>query len=354
MHRIFAALALIAAACSGPPPAPPYAASEKTAGGVAFVVLSDQEAGVEASIAPEKGGELSGLRVRVGEEWVETLWLAEDYSPREGFGGKAPFLWPATGRSLPISEQNPDERGQGGSAPGGWMLGETRYPMTGHGFARDHPWELVSQEADASGARAVLRFSDLLETREMYPFGFELTATYQVSDGALSIRYDIRAATDNDGPMAFSIGNHITFKTPLLAGSSVEETTFVTPSQTRLLKNEFGFPNGEAEPRSHADGVSLAEWEPRVPISLTGYQGEPWVEIRDPQGLTMRMSHRASKTPQMPYIQFNVWGDPNDGYFSPEPWMGMQNSLNSKQGLIELGPGERFDWTITVQAEVSE
>ena len=341
---LFAALI----SCSQPPAEPRYSTSSGDAGGVALIVLEDREGGLQASIAPEKGGELSGLRVLWNDRWVETLRLAEDYSPREGFGGKAPFLWPATGRSLPLAEQNPNERGVGGSAPGGWMLGEQRYPMTGHGFARDHAWEVVSQSADNQAARTTLRFTDRPATRDLYPFGFELTAHYELADGALSIRYEVKAASDNDQAMPFSIGNHITFKTPLLPGSTVEETTFVTPSETRLLKDDFGFPNGETEPRSHAEGVSLAEWEPRVAISLTGYVGEPWVEIRDPQGLTIRMSHRASTTPDPPYIQFNVWGDPDDGYFSPEPWMGMQNSLNSKQGLIELAPGETLEWAIEV------
>ncbi len=234
------------------------------------------------------------------------------------------------------------------------MLGDTRYPMTGHGFARDYPWEIVSRDADAAAARAVLRLSDRPETRELYPFGFELTATYEVAAGGLTIRYDVRAAAGNERTMPFSIGNHITFKTPLLPGSSVAETTFVTPSRTRYLKDDFGFPNGESVQRSHGDGVSLAEWEPLVAVSLADYEGDPWVEIRDPQGLTIRVAHHASKAPAPPFIQFNVWGDPNNGYFSPEPWIGMQNSLNSKQGLVELEPSESFEWTITVQPEVAE
>ena len=348
MRSVILALLLGVLSCSQQPPEPRYAVTEKTAGDVALLVLEDAEGGVQASVAPEKGGELSGLRVRLDDDWVETLHLAEDYSPREGFGSKAPFLWPATGRSLPLAEQNPDERGVGGGAAGGWLLGDERYPMTGHGFARDYPWEVVSQEADDGGARVTLRFVDRPETRERYPFGFELSVTYELAEGSLAIRYDVRAADGNEKPMPFSIGNHITFKTPLVSGSSVAETIFVTPSRTRLLKDDFGFPSGETEPRSHADGISLDKWEPRVAISLTGYEGEPWVEIRDPQGLSIRMSHSASKTPEQPYIQFNVWGDPHDGYFSPEPWMGMQNSLNSKQGLVELAPGETLDWTIRV------
>jgi len=68
---------------------------------VELIVVRDMEAGVEAAIAPTQGGELSSLRVRHGEEWLETLYLARDYTPREDWTGKAPLLWPATGRNFP-------------------------------------------------------------------------------------------------------------------------------------------------------------------------------------------------------------------------------------------------------------
>src|ERR1044071_4035618 len=66
-----------------------------------FVVLRDQGGGLEAAVAPEHGGELSGLRVRRGDRWIELLYLARDYSPRDDWTGKAPTLWPATGSNFP-------------------------------------------------------------------------------------------------------------------------------------------------------------------------------------------------------------------------------------------------------------
>ena len=68
---------------------------------VSLIILRDTEAGVEAGIAPSRGGELSSLRVRYGQELLETLYLGRDYTPRDGWTGKAPLLWPATGRNFP-------------------------------------------------------------------------------------------------------------------------------------------------------------------------------------------------------------------------------------------------------------
>ena len=46
-----------------------------------LVLLRDEAAGIEAAIARAKGGELSGLVVRFKDQWIETLYLARDYSP---------------------------------------------------------------------------------------------------------------------------------------------------------------------------------------------------------------------------------------------------------------------------------
>ena len=73
------------------------------------------------------------------------------------------------------------------------------------------------------------------------------------------------------------------------------------------------------------------------------------MELRDPAGLTIRMSHRASEVPNAPVILFNLWGDAAGGFFSPEPWVGLQNSLVMQKGLVRLPPGGGFDWTIRIE-----
>jgi hypothetical protein len=75
---------------------------------------------------------------------------------------------------------------------------------------------------------------------------------------------------------------------------------------------------------------------------------EPYVILRDPQGLSLRISHHASQVPPDPVALFNLWGDPAAGFFSPEPWVGLQNSLASGKGLIRIQPGREFTWMIRV------
>ncbi len=81
-----------------------------------LIVLTDHENGVEATIAPQQGGELCGLKYKHGAEWVELLYKACDYKPSDGWRGKAPLLWPATGATMAPGERASSQR-SGGTSP---------------------------------------------------------------------------------------------------------------------------------------------------------------------------------------------------------------------------------------------
>ena len=315
-----------------------------------LIILKDHEAKVEAAIAAEKGGELSGLKVQHQGTWIETIYLARDYSPRQGWTGKAPFLWPATGRNLPPDLEARQKAGERFSR-GAYVLDGKRYEMPIHGFARDLPWRVERTVALDRRAVAKLSLRDTPETRKRYPFGFIVEADFTLEDGTLSIGYHIHAHETNSGPMPFSVGNHITFVSPLVQGTDPFEMELFTPSKTELIKTTYGLPTGESRPRGHANGVKLGGFERLSAISLTGYEGEPYILYRDPQGLAIRMSHAASEIPEQPVVLYNIWGDAPGGFFSPEPWVGLQNSLVLNKGLIRLQPGRTFEWTIRIEFE---
>lgn len=351
-------LLVLLAGCYVEPPAARYVVEDARsvdASLTELLVLRDEVGGIEAAVAPARGGELSGLRVLFDGHWVETLQHARNYAEREGFGGKGPFLWPATGRNFPpdlVERRRAGERFDSGA----YEHGGVRRTIPIHGFARDFAWTVEGTGSSADAARAVLSLTDSRVTREMYPFGFRCSVEYVVRDGALELRYAVEAAEDNPEAMFFSIGNHITFLAPLVAGSDPAEMVLVSPSSLEILKTDYGIPTGETRPLSYAAGFRLGDYPPMVPTSLTGYppDQDPFVEYRDPAGLSIRISHRASEIPDPPVVLFNLWGDVAGGFFSPEPWVGLQNSLVQRQGLIHLDPGRQFHWEVRVSPEAVE
>ena len=326
-----------------------YSVSDEPAAGLdspPVVVLRDNVAGVEAAVAPSEGGELSSYRIQFKGQWIELLYHARDYSPGPGFKGKAPLLWPAVGGQYPL-----------GTVPasscwdGSYQLAGKTYPMPCHGFARSLPWKEVSRSATANGAQVTLELRDSDRTRPMYPFAFQLDAIYELAGGHLTINYMVAADQSNAEPMIFSIGNHIAFQLPFVKGTDPAAMTFETPSTVQLLRDSHGLVNGEQKPRSFDTPTRLGDFDARVAIPLAGYRSQPYVRLVDPQGISLRISQQASFIPGEPLVRFNIYGGPKSGYLSPEPWLGIQNSLNSGQGLIRLAAGKVWKWRIDLQAD---
>jgi gluconolactonase len=325
-----------------------YTVSDEDAAGPGtprVVVLRDAAGGVEAAIAPSEGGELSSYRILFNGQWMELLYHARDYTLTKGFQGKGPLLWPATGVQSPLGNFPKSTCGDGS-----YSLHGRTYPMPCHGFAKSLPWQEVSRTADNQGARVTVELRDSDRTRPDYPFSFHLDAAYTLAGGQLTIDYTVKADAANNEPMIFSIGNHIAFKIPFLPGTDPANMTLETPSTVQMLRNAQGFVNGEEKPRSFESPERLGDFDARVAIPLAGYRSQPYAVLKDPQGLSVRISQQATSDLPEPIVRFNIYGSPQAGYLSPEPWFGMTNSLNLGKPLVTLPAGDSWVWRIQLKA----
>jgi galactose mutarotase-like enzyme len=348
MSPVLAALCFWSLAAHAAPPAR-YSVSEEAAGAPGsprVIVLRDNTAGVEAALAPSEGGELSSFRVKFRGAWVELLYRARDYGSEPGFRGKASFLWPALGGQYPVGSTP-----AGSCVDGSYLVGGRSYPMPCHGFAKGMAWAETARSADESGARASVELRDSEKTRASYPFGFRLRATYELTGGRLTITYQVSAAGTNAGPMPFSIGNHVAFRLPFVAGTQAADMRLETPNEFELLRDARGLiAAGQRRARSFATPTRLGDFDAAVALALTGYRSTPYALLTDPQGLGVRVSHRASTAVPEPLVQFNIYGGPKQGFLCPEPWFGLQNSLNNKQGLVTIAPGTVWTWVVELQS----
>ncbi|MDQ2948347.1 MAG: SMP-30/gluconolactonase/LRE family protein, partial [Acidobacteriota bacterium] len=326
-----------------------YSVSEEPANGPGsprVVILRDNLGGVEAAVAPSEGGELSSFRVKFRGQWTELLYHARDYTPGLGFAGKGPLLWPAVGAQYPVGTVPTTSCGEGT-----YQVAGKSYPMPCHGFARKLPWKEINRDAGTNGAQVTVELRDSEQTRPYYPFAFSLQAKFEVSSGHLNITYTVASSPKNTEPMIFSIGNHIAFNIPFLKGTNPANMLFETPNSVELLRNSVGVLSGEQRARSFAKATRLGDFNATIAMPLAGYRSQPYARLTDPQGLALRIAHHASSTVAEPLVQFNIFGGPEKGYFSPEPWFGLQNSLNLGKGLVRLAPGKTWDWRIELQAD---
>lgn len=275
---------------------------------------------LSVAIDPAAGGEIASLK----HNGRELLYRALQPDPPSGWRGRAPWLWPATGRT----------------GDGSYQWDGKSYQMPAHGFARLRPWKLVS-----AGATESVVTLDVARDESSYPWTARLQAKYRVHGARVLIQFEVQADRSNQTPMPFSAGNHISFVHPL--ANALE---WSSNSTLVYQKSAGGIPTGLSQARTFGRPSDLAAIGKEYPLSLGGYgNGEAWLKFGDGKNLAVKLSHHASSLPVDPCLRFNVWGTPD--CFSPEPWVGLQNSLNSKNGLTLLAPGKRWVWTIAIEIE---
>jgi galactose mutarotase-like enzyme len=324
-----------------------YSVSDsKTPENVALIVLRDETSRVEAAVAPTEGGELSSLRVEFKGRWVEMLYRGRSYAQAPGFRGKASVLWPALGSGIPK-----DAKPVNGKIESEYDFNGRRYPMPQHGFARTKPWRVVRSWANDTEAAVEVELVDDPSTRAQYPFGFALRITYRLSEGCVELRHTVTSSAANTAPMFFSIGNHIALAVPLLPESPAAAFKIESPARFEYLRGADGTPDGTTRERSFSPAIPLSSVKVFPAMSVGGFDGDPWFRATDASGIGVKVSHRAESQPNAPFIQFNLYGGTTEGFFCPEPFLGVQNSFNKRTGLVEIAPGKKWHWTIRVETE---
>ena len=123
----------------------------------------------------------------------EFMW----YGNKKYWGRTSPVLFPFVGS---LKDKKYSFRGKD-------------YPMGQHGFARDNEFELL----DASDTEIRFIFKSSPQTKEVYPFDFELIVGYSIeaSDDASIVNVSWEVKNPADEKMYFSIGAHPAFLIPV-------------------------------------------------------------------------------------------------------------------------------------------
>nr|WP_257785281.1 hypothetical protein [Thalassotalea crassostreae] len=194
-----------------------------------------------------------------------------------------------------------------------------------------------------------LSLKETKETKKYYPLGFKLLVDYLLTNNEVIIDYKVIADPKNQSDMPFSIGNHITFNAPFNKANTLNDFDFTIDSKYKLERNERRLINGNLVP-SNLNGIhSITELPERKSISYTSLSESSMVTMYDTDGIQVSMSHHAISYPAKAFADFNLWASAEHGYFSPEPWVGAQNSLNSGYGLLRLTQGNAWNCQVKIQ-----
>lgn len=274
----------------------------------AFLKVSIKEVGAElASIYDKKVGR-------------ECLWVGDPAI----WKGQSPLLFPVIG-----SCRNKEYRFEGKT-----------YPMGQHGFAKYKTFAVK----ELTDEKAVMSIAADEETREVYPFEWELTVTYTLTEGNLAVAFEV-INKQSERPMYFSLGAHPGF---LFDGElEDQQITFNTnENMDRVLLNTEIWLFSRNVTKDYVKNGEPIAITPHIfdddalvfhdfKFTKTGI-----VNKKTGHGVEMELSG-------FPYIGY--WAKPGAPYVCIEPWYGLADfddffgELPEKDGILTLEAGKTFN-----------
>ena len=215
------------------------------------------------------------------------------------------------------------------------------YTLSRHGFAREATFELEKQESN----RAIFLLRSTPESREKFPFNFELRIIYSLVQDILEVGYDVRNTGADE--MYFSVGGHPAFKIPLRKDTAYEDYYLEFNRKETISRWPISAKGLiEAKPLSmSADSSHL-----RLTRELFSQDALVFKNLQSDKVSIKSSSHAHGlefSYTGFPYL--GIWAAKNADFICIEPWCGIADSVlhdqqfTSKEGIEKVSGGKSWD-----------
>lgn len=269
--------------------------------------LEDLETNSWIKVAPERGG----IIFSYGVEGEELFYLNEEtfYDTEKNIRGGNPILFPMAGQLT----------------GGAYEWEGKKYTMKNHGFARDASWEVMDRDTDNKAA-LTLRLTSNDQTKESYPFEFEVIYTYVLEKGKLTIVQEYH--NKGDEPMPIYPGFHPYFKIN-------EKNLSYDTDATKY----YDYNDGEV--KEFTGTVDLSDLKESI-VFLDAKQ----TSISFPIG-EKRIKLEYGK--EFKYIV--LWTESGKEFICVEPWMALTDEFNRKEELVMINGQDRLKTEFSINIE---
>ncbi len=277
-------------------------------------------------ITNSKGAELTSMRLK-GDD-TEYIWQAD----ANYWGRHAPVLFPIVGRLK-------DNR---------YIYGGNTYKLNQHGFARDKDFDIM----DKSDTSILYVLKSNAETKEVYPFDFELKIKYEICENRVMIRYYVLNTGLED--MYFSIGAHPGFNCPLHADEKLEDC-YIEFDNPETINTSIFKEGTILDMRPAFKNTSV------ISLSKDLFKNDAMI-IQGMKSKSISIKSKKSKScvsvecGGFPYL--GIWSNANGGNFvCIEPWYGITDSfastgkLEEKKGIQKISKGQTFKCGYSIEIE---
>jgi aldose 1-epimerase len=219
-----------------------------------------------------------------------------------------------------------------------------------HGFALRHPWRVLGQGSDETGAwvtGAWQASKDAPEVLSLWPADHAIQMTYRLGSDRLHL--DIEVHNPDRVPLPFGLGFHPYFRIPFAPSADAAHCKVSVPARA-MWKLEHSLPTGEREPvppscdlntLTDYRGLQLDNVLTDLPAAadMDGLQERAAVE--GAPGVVVRMGCSPV------FREMVVFTPPHRQAFCAEPYTCTTDAINLQQkgidaGLIVLQPGQRW------------
>jgi len=279
---------------------------------------------------PEKGARLMNWNLAMPDgsvrdviHWPEIASMAEFTKARGG----NPILFPFVARTF--------DRGETGF----WRdAAGIRRPMPMHGFARQGDFRTT--RVDATGFEAALVPG--AEAEASYPFRYEFRVEYRFA--AFGLTCNLTLENLGTEPLPWCAGHHFYFTVPWNEGANRGDYLIRIPAGTRLRQDAAGqlVPGpvlAQEEPMDNPGLIDTFHTALRSPEVVFGEKGLPG-------DVVVRIGSAAAAPPGSAFV---TWTQSDTSpFYCVEPWMGLANAPEHKQGLHLVPPGGRDRFTVSI------
>lgn len=222
-----------------------------------------------------------------------------------------------------------------------YILNGKEYTLQKHGFARFKTFEIESQ---TDSSVVFLHKSDE-ETKQCFPFDYELRVIYTLSGKTLKIDYSVKNLTDDT--MYFSIGSHEGYYTP----EGIEDYDVIFP-QKETLNTYVLYGNLLSNQQ-----LPIIKESNVLPLYDKYFTVDALV-FKDLKSKSATLRNR--KTGKAVRVDFPddkyfvLWHKSSSPYICLEPWSGISDIVGSsyditeKEGIISLESRSEYNHTHSV------
>jgi galactose mutarotase-like enzyme len=264
------------------------------------------------------GAELCSLKDNLNKEYI--------WNGNPDFWGKhSPVLFPIVGTLKNNTYQHND----------------SEYHLSRHGFAREMEFKLIEKQENS----AVFSLTASEETKEKYPFDFDLHLIYSLENKTLKIEYKV--FNKGESKMPFSIGAHPAFDLP----NNFENYSLAFEEKDSLdyyLLEEGLISNATNE-------LTLDKNQLHLNYKLFENDALVFKNIKSKSVTILENSKPLLKVNYTDFPDLGIWTPPTAPFICIEPWFGYSDTVDKsgllldKEGIQVLEANEAFHSVFSIE-----